>query len=109
MQLDKLTFFILALNMALDTGYYGDIYIDEVKERIERGDLMPYLRERLGGDGVRLRHLNENDDVEITERFRATLSAYAGDELKTWGVSNSGLCLLIAWTLDIINWEYGSS
>jgi hypothetical protein len=29
-------------------------------------------------------------------------NAYSGDERKKWGVENSGLCLLLAWTNEII-------
>ncbi len=48
MKLLWVTYFILNINAAIDTGKYQDISVEEVEDHIDGGDLIPYLRERLG-------------------------------------------------------------
>jgi hypothetical protein len=39
---------------------------------------------------------------KINSELKSILGGYAGDERRKWGVENSGLCLLLAWTNELI-------
>jgi hypothetical protein len=97
---------IQELNAAIDTAKYQGIPIDEVKGHIERGDLAQWLIKRVGDD-IHL-DLDEAARSDWNEKLESIRVAYAGNERRKWGVENSGLCLLIAWTTEILQqrqWE----
>ena len=101
MRLNKLTYLILEMNAAVDTGKYQSITLAEIEEHIDRKDLIPYLRERLGND-VDLSLYDDDVAAEINEELHDILLAYGGRERRKWGIENSGLCLLIAWVNELI-------
>lgn len=101
-----LTLLILNLNHLLDTGRYDDITLGEVKAHIKDGSVLQFIRSRAGQD-VDLSILLDGRSYGNFERFYVTYlqsiqDAYGGDERRKWGVSNRGLCLLIAWTNEIL-------
>jgi hypothetical protein len=101
-----LTLLILQLNSLLDTGRYDHITVEEVEGRIEDGSILRFLRERAGKD-IDLSYHFETTSYSNFERFYVTylqsiLNAYGGRESRKWGVQNRGLCLLIAWTNEIL-------
>lgn len=106
MRLVQITRTIQELNSAIDTGKYQGITMDEVKDHIKRGDLVQWLSDRLDDD------INwELDDAgqrEWNDKLENIRTAYGGNERRKWGVENSGLCLLLAWTTEFIQqreWE----
>ena len=134
MRLGFLQCFIYQINTAIDTGKYQDISIAEVKEHIKEGDLLPYLKHTFGDDVdlslfVPIKDLGAPDRIddtdklsyiksqvqwsaqstkvgdELTESLQRILDVGAGDERKKWGIENSGLCLLSAWTTEIVSWK----
>jgi len=106
MKIYHLTYFIYTINAAIDTGKYQDISIEEVEEHIENGDLIPYLRERLKGD-VDLSIYDPELSAKLNEELASILGGYKGQERRKWGISNSGLCLLVAWTTQLIYYSFG--
>ncbi len=107
MRLNQLTYFVNEINAAIDTGKYRDISIKEVEDHIEREDLIPYLRDRLGED-VDLSLLTPEVSEELNSKLLGIFGGYYGQERRKWGVENNGLCLLIAWSTEIIQqkaWE----
>jgi len=106
MKHSALTLLVLHLNALLDTGRYDSITVDEVEDRIEDGSILRFLRERAGQDIDLSLHLDTKTYGNF-ERFYVTylqsiLNAYGGRESRKWGVQNRGLCLLIAWTNEIL-------
>jgi hypothetical protein len=105
MKLVVLTYFILGVNAAVDSGKYRDVSIAEVEQHIEGGDVLPWLQERLGR-GIDLSLLlSPGWDAaarNLTEHLQDILGGYKGRERRKWGITNSGLCLLVAWTNEII-------
>ena len=101
-----LTLLILQLNSLIDGGKYDDITIDEVHQHIDKGTILRFLRERAGDDIDLSIHLNTNtyDDFEdfYVKHLQSIYDAYAGQERRKWGIANMGLCLLVAWTNEII-------
>jgi len=104
--LPDLTLLILELNHLLDTGRYDAISLAEVKQHIRDGSILRFLRERAAED-VDLSIYLDSDLDGTFEKFYVTylqniLNAYGGNENRKWRVQNRGLCLLIAWTNEII-------
>jgi len=90
----------------IDTGKYQDITIEEVKREIEKGTVLEYVAER-GGTDIDLSLITKaetwpNFRSFYIEHLQSIYNAYSGNERRKWGVQNSGLCLLLAWTNEII-------
>jgi hypothetical protein len=104
MTLVDLTFLILNLNSIVDSGEHEGVTIDEVERHISEGDLFPWLRKRFpSGDFSIYQDIpTRRNAAEITEGLNAILGAYGGREGRKWGVRNNGICLLIAWTNELI-------
>jgi hypothetical protein len=98
--LSKLTHFVLTINAAIDAGHYQSISVSEMIDRIDRGNLMPYLEEHL--EHFDVRGLGEDDAEELLARLQDISEAHGGNAARKWGVRNSGLCLLVAWTTELI-------
>ena len=100
MTLTNLTYIILELNAALDTGKYDHIPMSEASQHIEAGDVLPWLKRMV--PEIDLSPLCE----EIANEYQAALGdiygGYGGSERRKWGVERRGLCLLIAWTNELI-------
>lgn len=99
MKLDHLVYVIMKLNIALDSGKYQDVSMEDAREHIDAGDLVAWLHQRV--PAAHLGDLSEAHVAELQEGLARTQAAYRGIEWK-WGVKNSGLCLLIAWMGEII-------
>lgn len=101
-----LTLLILQLNKLIDTGKYDDITIEEVHSHIDDVTILQFLRERGQADIDLSVHLDTNAFGNFQEfyvkQLQSIYDAYAGDERRKWGVQNKGLCLLLAWTNEII-------
>jgi hypothetical protein len=103
MKHEALTLLINNLNRVLDTGRYDDIPLDEVASHIEDGSILQFIRTRAGKD-IDFGILLNGSTYDSFERFYVTyvqslLHVYGSHN---WGVSNRGLCLLIALTNEII-------
>jgi hypothetical protein len=105
-KLTALTLIVNEINHIIDTGKYVDISIEDAHEAIKNKRIIPYLVEitgsdadfsLLGSDGAYQSYIKHYD-----EKMYRIYNAYAGDESRKWGVENSGLCLLLAWTNEII-------
>ena len=105
--LTYLTLLILQYNKLIDSGKYDDITIDEVQRHIEAGTVLEFIQERAGSNVDLSLHREARAGQQSFEEYygrylRATFYAYAGNERRKWGVQNRGLCLLVAWTNEII-------
>lgn len=106
MKVTALTGLILQINRAIDSGNHNDITITDVHNAIESGKLLRFIKEKCGKD-IDLSFLLDSatyGDFEsfYEEKISQTYNAYAGDERRRWGVQNLGLCLVLAWTNEII-------
>lgn len=94
MEITKLTMLGFDLNHALDSGKHASVSIDEVKAQITAGKIFDFLEERLGSD-VDLSWLYGDDRAELLREWRGFVDAV--DEERKFGVSQNGLCLLVAY------------
>lgn len=106
-RLSYLTSLILEYNSLIDTGKYDDITLSEVHRHIEAGTVLKFIEERAGEDADLSLHRSSGPFDQPLENYyarymRAIYEAQAGNEGRKWGVENRGLCLLVAWTNEII-------
>ncbi len=106
LKLGYLTQLLLNLHAAIDTGKYNHISIDDVHKEIENGNILRYVKKEAGEDVDLSLLLDRSNDLDFEHHYvrhlQSTFNAYAGDECRKWGIENSGLCLLAAWTVEII-------
>jgi hypothetical protein len=100
-----LTLMILHLKSLLDSGKYDDIALEEVKEHIDDGSILQWLRRRAPHIDLSV-HLDTDTYGNFEEfypgQLRDILGGYGGRERRKWGVEKRGLGLLIAWTNEIV-------
>lgn len=105
-KLKALTLLILELNHLIDTGEFNDISIDDVYREIERKNILPFLKEATKGRSDFSLYSEDGPYAGFSdfyhERMERIHSAYAGDHRRRWGVENLGLCLVLAWTNQLV-------
>ena len=99
MRLAKLTFLAFQLNYLLDRGYY-EMPIDEMKAKIRDGSLFDFLKKKSMDDYFDLSIFDSNDKKELLESFDRMANAI--DEDRKMGVKNNGICLLLAYVIQLI-------
>ena len=106
MKVTALTIVILELNHLIDTGRYNDISIQDIHNAIEGKRVLRMLKERAGRDLDLSIHLKSdtygNFEAYYEQKLYDIYGGYAGEERRKWGVERLGLCLLLAWTNEII-------
>ncbi len=100
MKICFLTYIILELNAALDSGEYDDLPMREASEHIEARTLVPWLKERVPRMDLSL--LSDEYIEEYHDDLEDIQLNYYGRERRKWGVEKRALCLLIAWTNEIV-------
>lgn len=93
--------FLRQINMAIDTEEYQHITIEDVENEIENGSLFSYLRKELN-DHIDFSLWKLDMEAALTNALYDILVVYKGKERRKFGIENSGLCLLVAWTLEVI-------
>lgn len=111
MKVTALTTLILQINSLIDSQKYNQITISHIHEAIESGRLLRFIKEKCGSDLDLSIHLESgaygNFEKFYEEKMQQIYNGYAGGERRKWGVSNLGLCLVLAWTNEIIQWGEG--
>ncbi|AZC31517.1 hypothetical protein C4K38_3558 [Pseudomonas chlororaphis subsp. piscium] len=111
MEVTALTGLILQINSLIDSGKYNDITISDVHNAIESQRLLRFIKEKCGTDidlSIYLESRAYGDFEDFyEEKINQIYNGYAGDENRKWGIRNLGLCLVLAWTNEIIQWGEG--
>ena len=106
MRVVNLTFVILQVNSLIDSGRYQDISIGDVHDAIEGEGVLRFLKAKCGDDidlSLFLDHSHNPDFERLYEaEMKSIYDGYAGRERRKFGVENSGLCLILAWTNEIV-------
>lgn len=105
-KLTAITLLVLEINSLIDSKKFDDVTIDEVYRWIKSENVIPSLAKRAKGHV----HLGEygvdgpyrNFAGFYHEQMKRIYEAYGGDHEKKWGVEKLGLCLLLAWTNELI-------
>lgn len=106
MKVSALTLLILQVNSLIDSGKYNNITIKDIHQAIEEKRVLRFLQERAVSDIDLSLHLDSRAYGGFETYYETQLEniygGYAGAERRKWGVENSGLCLVLAWTNEII-------
>jgi hypothetical protein len=103
LEIGALTYLLVLLNAEIDKGdKWRSITFNDVYSRLETGDLIPFLDERL--------HLElaftlgpEKEQEKLLLAGLRHISEYTRDrESQKLGLEKSGVCLLVAWVLSLI-------
>ena len=90
-------YLLLQLNGLVDSGKHDDLTIADVYEHIQDRSVLQWL-------GIRMQ--SYGDFEELYANYLKNMDCYRGRELHKWGVEKRGLCLLIAWTIEVF--QHGS-
>jgi hypothetical protein len=104
MTLNELTYLISVLNQLVDAGHHTGVTLDEVEDRIEYGDLFPWLGKRFADHHIDF-HLSIYDRATLNEIENGLFDICAvnrGRERRKWGIEKNGICLLSSWVSELI-------
>ena len=106
MKISALTLLILHINSLIDSGEYDDITIEDIHKEIEGKRVLRFLKERAGADIDLSIHLDSEAYGGFESYYEGQLEniygGNAGQERRKWDVEKSGLCLVLAWTNEIV-------
>jgi len=105
MKVSTLTALILQINSAIDSGKYTSISISDVHGAIEQRSLLKFLKTSCQDNidlSIHLSGAFGDFETFYEDAIGTIFDGYAGDERRKWGVQNQGLCLVLAWTNEII-------
>ena len=105
-KLTALTLLILEINQLIDSGNFNNLKVDEVYDWIKKENIIPSLA-NLAKNHIDLSPYGSNGPYRnfaqyYHEQMKNLYDGYAGDHARKWGVENLGLCLLLAWTNQLI-------
>ena len=105
-KLTPLAGLIISINHLIDTGKYNDISLNDIKIEIEKGTVLQYLQDK-AKDDIDLSIILNGTTYPGFEEFyidnlQRICNVGSGNERRKWGIENLGLCLLLAWTNEII-------
>ncbi len=96
-----LTYLLFELNSCVDGWGSDALSIEQVKKHVASGDVFQFLSARFDGH-VDL-SLMDAQQIEILVRNLQDLElALGGQDRRKFGVEKSGLCLLLAWTVELL-------
>ena len=105
-KLTRLTLLILEYNHLLDTRKYDYITIEDIHREIKTSSVLRYIAKEAAEDVDLSLYLDSQDssafELQYAQQLRSLYDGYAGQERRKWGVENLGLCLLVAWTNEMI-------
>lgn len=109
-QLHAITMITRNLVHLIDTGKYAEITIGEIHGHIEAETILDFVSSLEGAEelkGAMQGGLWQGFVSFYTKSLKSIYYGYAGDERRRWGIENSGICLLLAWTNEIVQMGSG--
>ena len=110
LEIGALTYILFLLNAEIDNGdEWRDITFDDVYSRLEAGDLIPFLDERLHLEMASILGPEKEQGKLLLAGLRH-ISEYTRDrENQKLGLEKSGVCLVVSWLLSLIQnglWDF---
>ncbi|MGV8125848.1 MAG: hypothetical protein ACP5PV_01380 [Methanothrix sp.] len=101
--LSHLTMVISEMAVAIEHGYLGKVSFAEIYQGIENGNLISFLKERLG-DTVDLSLVMPDQDQGrlFIDAMRYVVPGLEGRERRKTGIEKCGLCLLIVLCVEAV-------
>ena len=90
----------------IDTGKYGHLTPEQVGEQIAKGGVLVWLA-KTAKDDIDLSVFLETQTYgnfvpEYESELQDIWTTYGDQGRRKWGGENSGLCLLLTWTIEIL-------
>ena len=102
-KLTALTLLVLDLNSLIDSGKFNDITVDEVYQWAEERKILACLAERTRGEFSSENYNEDGPYANFSNFYNDQMESLANATVGSkFGVENSGLCLLLAWTNELI-------
>jgi hypothetical protein len=105
-KLTALTTLIFELNSLIDSGKFKHVTIDDVYAVIRDKRIIPFLDELTNGHGTIGFFQGDGPYSSFVDYYHDRMeqmhNAYSGNHRRKWGVENFGLCLLLAWTNELV-------
>ena len=94
-----LTSLAFSLTWCIDRRRYDDISVPEVKEHIEDGSIFAFLTDRLGKD-LAVKLFDQSTLGKVADAWLTIEDTV--DERRKFGIENKGLCLLVAYLVEMM-------
>lgn len=81
------------------------VNVQLVKDRIESGDLVNWLKEEYMSDKsfyLGVNSFSADDIAYLHKAYNDLLMGYYDDEFRKWGIKNNGFNLLVSWGIEIL-------
>ena len=105
-KLAVLTSLIMELNKLIDSREFDGITIDEVCDWIRNREVVRSLAARAEGKADLRPYMDNGPYTGLMafyhDQMNFILLRHTGDHKRKWGVENRGLCLLLAWTNQLV-------
>jgi hypothetical protein len=101
-KINAITTFVLEINSIIDKG--KNVSIDEVNSHIENMGIVEWIENKFPfyENGVDFSLFGDKEKEFVTKEYESIWLAYNGQEQRKWGITNNGLCLLVAWGIEIM-------
>jgi hypothetical protein len=104
--LSYLSLMLRYLSAMLDSGKHDDISLEEVKQHVRAGDLIPFLNERAKKVDDTFDNGFSQAEPKFVDWYVAQIKDNCedtdGSERRKYGITSRGLCLLISYTAEIM-------
>lgn len=96
------TFLVIKMNQLLDNEELRDkLSFDQVRDEVAAGNIIQFLRD-IFGDDIDLSLFNEKNESEFNKAMTEISLNLLDRESRKFGVQNNGLCLLVAYCVELI-------
>ena len=102
LRLSTLSFAAFNLTSALDHGLIDKITFHELYRETESGNLINFLKERLGDFDWSLFGPEFDQGPYFVEAIQSVAEVLKGQERRKIGISNSGICLLLSFCIEVM-------
>ena len=102
-KLTALTLLVLRLNSLIDSGKFDDITVAEVHKWAEERNILVSLVERTKGEFSSEDYNEDGPYANFSNFYDDQMESLANVTVGSdFGIENSGLCLLVSWTNELI-------
>jgi hypothetical protein len=104
LDITTLTYLLFAINGVLEKDHWRTVTFDDVYAHLDSGDLIPFLDAQLKSIDLSLFGPDEAQGRLLLAALRHAAGGLKGRERRKTGIKQSGVCLVIAWIGEVIQW-----
>jgi hypothetical protein len=104
LDITTLTYLLFAINGALEKDHWKTVTFADVYTHLDAGDLIPFLDAELKSIDLSLFGPDKAQGKVLLAALRHAAWGLKGREQRKTGIKQSGVCLVIAWIGEVIQW-----